>query len=59
MIPDCMEMVEQDDVGESIQVLETLVKGGEDFDSAGSAGIAGGLDRHGFQFAEGAVNYSD
>jgi hypothetical protein len=54
-----MKMVEQDDVGESIQVLETLVEGREDLDSTGSTGITGRLDRHGFQFVEGAMNYSD
>ena len=54
-----VHVVEQDHVGEAVQVLEPVDQGSVDLDRAGTAGVARRLNRHGRRVPERAADESD
>lgn len=54
-----VEMVEQDDVGESVKILQSGMICLKQFDCALNAGGSGGLNRHTFKLVEWCVDDSN
>jgi hypothetical protein len=52
-------MVQQDDVGEAVQVLQAFGEFGEDLDRASNPGSPCGLDGHTLNVCERAMNHAN